>query len=54
MDDHSQLSPVAKPNVRLHGMGIMNAMADVKIEWELTHTEREGLEVSLLKLREAQ
>ena len=46
-DDHTQLSPVSRPNVRLHGMGIMNATAGVRMEPELTDVGREGLELAI-------
>ena len=50
-DDRHQFKPVTRPNVRLHGLGVMNVMAGVRMEPELTKGERENLEDAILKLR---
>ena len=44
-DDYHQFKPVTRPNARLHGLGVMDVMAGVRMEPELMKGERENLEV---------
>ena len=49
--DHDQFKPVARPNVRLHGLGIMNAMQGVRLDPVTTTDERKSIENGILRLR---
>ena len=48
---HDQFRPVARPNVRLHGLGIMNAMQGVRLDPVTTTDERKSIENGILRLR---
>ena len=49
--DHDQFKPVARPNVRLHGLGIMNAMQGVRLDPVTTTNERKSIENGILRPR---